>query len=114
MGGVVGIKDLPAQVNLQLQLTRDLTGQLQSGINFEKTPILVKLLVHSLPQRIKSILLFEFGFGWSKTHIVSRAVFTSLHFHQFLLNKIAKICENGGSRDNHAYNACKNQGVAQD
>ena len=47
-------------------------------------------------------------------HIVSWAVFTSPHFHRFLLNEIAKIGENGGSRDNHAYTACKIQGVAQD
>ena len=47
-------------------------------------------------------------------HIVSWAVFTCPHFHWFLLNKIAKIGENGGLCDNHAYNACKNQGVAQD
>ena len=45
-------------------------------------------------------------------HIVSWAVFTCPHFHRFLLNKIAKIGENGGSCDNHAYNACKNQGVS--
>ena len=47
-------------------------------------------------------------------HIVSSAISTSPHFHQFLLNKAAKIGENMGSRDNHASNACKNQGVAQD
>ena len=47
-------------------------------------------------------------------HIVSSATSTSPHFHRFLLNEIAKIGENGGLRDNHAYNACKNQGVAQD
>ena len=47
-------------------------------------------------------------------HIISSATFTSPHFHRFLLNKVAKIGENGGSRDNHASNACKNQGVAQD
>ena len=50
----------------------------------------------------------------SSYHIVSWAVFTSPHFHRFLLIKIPKIGENGGSRNNHAYNACKNQGVAQD
>ena len=38
----------------------------------------------------------------------------SPRFHQFLLFYLAKIGENGGLRDNHAYNACKNQGVAQD
>ena len=47
-------------------------------------------------------------------HIVSWAVFTSPHFHRFLPNRIAKIGESGGSRDNHAYNEYKNQGVAQD
>ena len=47
-------------------------------------------------------------------HIVFSATSTSPHFHRFLLNKAAKIGENGGSRDNHASNACKNQGVAQD
>ena len=47
-------------------------------------------------------------------HNVFRACFTSPHFHRFLLNEIAKIGENGGSRDNHAYTACKIQGVAQD
>ena len=48
------------------------------------------------------------------SHIVSWAVFTSPQIHWFLLNKMVKIGENGGSRDNHAYNACKNQGVAQE
>ena len=38
----------------------------------------------------------------------------SPHYRRFLLFYLAKIGENGGSRDNHAYNACKNQGVAQD
>ena len=47
-----------------------------------------------------------------KTHIVSSAISTSPHFHWFLLNNVANISENGGSHDNHAYNACKNQGVS--
>ena len=49
-----------------------------------------------------------------KSHRDLHCIFTSPHFHRFLLNKIAKIGENGGSRNDHAYNACKNQGVAQD
>ena len=32
----------------------------------------------------------------------------------FLLNRIEKIGNHAGSRDNHTDNACKNQGVAQD
>ena len=36
-------------------------------------------------------------------HNVFRACFTSPHFHRFLLNKIAKIGENGGLPNNHAY-----------
>ena len=46
-------------------------------------------------------------------HIVFSAVFISRHRHRFLLNKIAKIGDDAGSRDNHADNACKNEGVAE-
>ena len=98
--------------NCLIKVQNKLSRELQS-YNFFSLPKWSRQTVQLIKEYFSIIKPVYIG-PIDTLHIISWAVFTSPHFHWFLINKIAKIGENGGSRDNHAYNACKNQGVAQD